>query len=113
MPVECSIFTRDFPATFADPYAGRRAGARRRLHDLPVRLQDSPRPWCSISAVEPLPERFNAATFFVDRHVAEGRAARTAFRFRGRAVSFGELARLVAPPPRAPAGARPGVEQPP
>jgi len=46
--------------------------------------------------VEPLPERFNAATFFVDRHVAEGRAARAAFRFRGRAVSYGELADLVA-----------------
>jgi benzoate-CoA ligase len=46
--------------------------------------------------VEPLPERFNAATFFVDRHVAGGRAGRTVFRFLGRAVSYGELAGLVA-----------------
>jgi len=45
--------------------------------------------------VEPLPENFNAADFFVDRHVAEGRAARTAFRFSGRAITYGELADLV------------------
>jgi benzoate-CoA ligase family protein len=46
--------------------------------------------------VEPLPERFNAATFFVDRHVAEGRAGRSAFRSSGRAVTYGEVADLVA-----------------
>jgi benzoate-CoA ligase family protein len=42
-----------------------------------------------------LPERFNAAAFFVDRHVAEGRGARTAFRFAGRSVTYGELAERV------------------
>ena len=46
--------------------------------------------------MEPLPERFNAASFFVDRHVAEGRAGRTAFRFTGRSITYGELADLVA-----------------
>jgi len=46
--------------------------------------------------VEPLPERFNAASFFIDRHVAEGRAARTAFRFRGRSITYAEIADLVA-----------------
>ncbi|HEY2991207.1 MAG TPA: benzoate-CoA ligase family protein, partial [Methylomirabilota bacterium] len=45
--------------------------------------------------MEPLPEHFNAADFFVDRHVAEGRAARPAFRFDGRAITYGELADLV------------------
>ena len=46
--------------------------------------------------MEPLPERFNAASFFIDRHVAEGRAARTAFRFRGRSITYGDIADLVA-----------------
>jgi len=39
-----------------------------------------------------LPAPLNAATFFVDRHVAEGRGARTAFRFRGRSLTYAELA---------------------
>jgi len=43
-----------------------------------------------------VPERFNAATFFVDRHVTEGRAGRTAFRFAGRSIAYGEVADLVA-----------------
>lgn len=43
-----------------------------------------------------VPERFNAATFFVDRHVSEGRAGRTAFRFAGRGITYGEVAGLVA-----------------
>jgi benzoate-CoA ligase len=42
--------------------------------------------------VPSLPEQFNAATFFVDRHVTEGRGARTAFRFGGRAVTYAEVA---------------------
>ena len=46
--------------------------------------------------MEPLPERFNAANFFVDRHVAEGRAGRPAFRFAGRTMTYGEAADLVA-----------------
>ncbi|HSE03588.1 MAG TPA: AMP-binding protein, partial [Methylomirabilota bacterium] len=43
------------------------------------------------AAIE-VPERFNAATYFLDRHVAEGRSARTAFRFAGRDVTYGEVA---------------------
>src|SRR5438034_9162388 len=35
---------------------------------------------------------FNAATFFVDRHVAESRGGRTAFRFSGGAVSYADVA---------------------
>jgi benzoate-CoA ligase family protein len=46
--------------------------------------------------VESLPETFNAAAFFVDRHVAEGRAGRTAFRAAGQAVTYGEMADRVA-----------------
>ena len=39
-----------------------------------------------------VPERFNAAALFLDRHVADGRAERTAFRFAGRAVTYGHIA---------------------
>ena len=39
-----------------------------------------------------LPERFNAVRFFVERHVAEGRGGRTAFRFAGRSITYAELA---------------------
>jgi benzoate-CoA ligase family protein len=46
--------------------------------------------------VESLPEPFNAATFFVDRHVAEGRGGRTAFRAGGRAVTYAQVADRVA-----------------
>src|SRR3989442_5542829 len=42
-----------------------------------------------------VPERLNAAAFFVDRHVADGRGGRTAFRFAGRSVSYTELAERV------------------
>ena len=42
-----------------------------------------------------LPEHFNAAAFFVDRHVTEGRGGRTAFRFAGRSVTYAELAERV------------------
>ncbi|MGH9464617.1 MAG: benzoate-CoA ligase family protein, partial [Thermoanaerobaculia bacterium] len=38
---------------------------------------------------------FNAAEFFVDRHVREGRGARTAFRSDGAAVTYRELAERV------------------
>src|SRR3989442_334061 len=51
--------------------------------------------YCKIRAVGSVPEHFNAAAFFVDRHVAEGRGARTAFRFAGRAISYGNLAACV------------------
>jgi benzoate-CoA ligase family protein len=60
------------------------------------RFKDSMRAWCSISAVNRLPEHFNAAAFFVDRHGEEGRAGRTAFRFAGRSIAYGEVADLVA-----------------
>ena len=42
-----------------------------------------------------LPERFNAAAFFVDRHLAEGRGGRIAFRFAGHSISYAELAERV------------------
>lgn len=42
-----------------------------------------------------LPERFNAAAFFVDRHVAEGGGGRTAFRVAGRSLGYAELAERV------------------
>src|SRR2546423_14350439 len=55
----------------------------------------APAAYCKIRAVGSVPEHFNAAAFFVDRHVAEGRGARTAFRFAGRAISYGNLAASV------------------
>jgi benzoate-CoA ligase family protein len=39
-----------------------------------------------------VPERFNAAGFFLDRHIAEGRAGRVAFRCAGRAFTYGHIA---------------------
>jgi benzoate-CoA ligase family protein len=45
--------------------------------------------------VQSLPEQFNAATFFVDRHIAEGRGARTAFRFAGRSVTYADVVESV------------------
>jgi benzoate-CoA ligase family protein len=39
-----------------------------------------------------VPERFNAAAFFLDRHLVEGRGARTAFRYGGRSINYAELA---------------------
>jgi benzoate-CoA ligase family protein len=44
-----------------------------------------------MSVIEP-PQQFNAATFFVDRHADEGRAARTALRVPGRSLTYGDLA---------------------
>jgi len=46
--------------------------------------------------VKALSESLNAAAFFVDRHVAEGRGARTAFRVGGRVVTYAEVADRVA-----------------
>jgi 4-hydroxybenzoate-CoA ligase len=40
-------------------------------------------------------DRFNAAEFFVDRHVAEGRSDRRVFRAAGAATTYGELAEAV------------------
>lgn len=39
-----------------------------------------------------VPERFNAAALFLDRHPAEGRGGRTAFRHAGRSVTYQEVA---------------------
>ena len=39
-----------------------------------------------------IPERFNAADFFLDRHAREGRGERTVFRYRGRAITYTEIA---------------------
>ena len=45
-----------------------------------------------MAAAIDVPERFNAAAYFLDRHVAEGRGDRTAFRFAGRAIPYREVA---------------------
>ncbi len=45
-----------------------------------------------MTAAIDVPERFNAATHFLDRHLAEDRGGRTAFRFAGRAVTYAEVA---------------------
>ena len=46
--------------------------------------------------MEPVPETFNAAAFFVDRHVIERRGGRIAFRAGGQTVTYGEIADRVA-----------------
>ena len=38
-----------------------------------------------------IPRACNAATWFVDRHVAEGRAGRLAIRCGGRDITYGEV----------------------
>src|SRR3989442_2765812 len=38
-----------------------------------------------------IPRDFNAACWFVDRHVTEGRANRLAIRYDGRSISYGEV----------------------
>ena len=42
-----------------------------------------------------LPDRFNVAQPFIDRHVAEGRGAKVAVRTASEAVTYGELAERV------------------
>ena len=42
-----------------------------------------------------VPARFNAARFFIDRHVAEGRGSRTAFLHEGGALTYAGLQELV------------------
>ena len=42
-----------------------------------------------------VPDRFNAATFFVDRHVAEGRGGKVAFIHEGGELTYGGLQELV------------------
>ncbi|MBI2205428.1 MAG: benzoate-CoA ligase family protein [Candidatus Rokubacteria bacterium] len=43
-----------------------------------------------------LPHELNAAAFFVDRHVTDGRGARTYFRFRGQPVTYAAISMLAA-----------------
>ncbi len=38
-----------------------------------------------------VPERFNAAAFFLDRHLRDGQGGRVAFRFTGRSVTYEEV----------------------
>ncbi|HEU4440016.1 MAG TPA: benzoate-CoA ligase family protein [Methylomirabilota bacterium] len=45
-----------------------------------------------MTAALEVPERFNAAAHFLDRHIREGRGGRTAFRFAGRDVTYAEIA---------------------
>ena len=45
-----------------------------------------------MTVAQSVPDRFNAAAFFLDRHLAEGRGDRTAFRHRGRHVTYAEVA---------------------
>jgi len=40
-------------------------------------------------------EQYNLASYFVDRHIAEGRGSRTAIVFEGRRYSYAEIAALV------------------
>jgi benzoate-CoA ligase family protein len=42
-----------------------------------------------------LPDVFNAAAEFVDRHVREGRAERIALRYEGRTLTYGQVADMV------------------
>ena len=42
-------------------------------------------------ASESLPQEFNVATWFVDRNVAEGRAARPAFLYEDRVLTYGDV----------------------
>ena len=48
-----------------------------------------------MSTWESLPADFNVATWFVDRNVAEGRGAATAFRCENRALSYGDVLELT------------------
>ncbi len=45
--------------------------------------------------MRPQPAQLNAASLFVDRHLEQGREARTAFRHAGRAVTYAALAERV------------------
>ncbi len=48
-----------------------------------------------MNAFELLPAQFNAATWFVDRNVAEGRGAAPAFRYEGRTLTYADVLELV------------------
>src|SRR5512132_1117424 len=48
-----------------------------------------------MNAWESLPAEFNAATWFVDRHVDEGRATAPAFLYEDRVLSYGDVQELA------------------
>src|SRR5207244_267449 len=48
-----------------------------------------------MNASELLPADFNAATWFVDRNVAEGRGAAPAFHYEGRTLTYADVQELV------------------
>ncbi|HZR44675.1 MAG TPA: benzoate-CoA ligase family protein [Ktedonobacteraceae bacterium] len=45
--------------------------------------------------IPPLPEQFNATTAFLDRHLVEGRGAKTAIYYEGKTFSYQEIAELA------------------
>jgi benzoate-CoA ligase len=48
-----------------------------------------------MNASELLPPQFNVTTYFVDRHVTEGRAGAPAFHHEGRVLTYGDVADLA------------------
>src|SRR5438552_13556822 len=48
-----------------------------------------------MNASELLPAQFNAATWFVDRNVTEGRGAVPAFSYEGNTLSYADVLELV------------------
>ena len=46
-------------------------------------------------AIPEIPPQFNAARFFVDRHVEEGRGSRVAFHYEDRSLTYAGLQELV------------------
>src|ERR1700757_2744379 len=42
-----------------------------------------------------LPEQFNAATTFLDRHIAEGRGSKIAVYYEGRSYTYAQIAELA------------------
>jgi benzoate-CoA ligase family protein len=48
-----------------------------------------------MNAAERLPAQFNVATYFVDRHLDEGRAAAPAFLYEDRTLTYGDVAGLT------------------
>src|SRR5213078_3412305 len=70
-----------------------RPGARgRRGAAAAVARQDRALARCAaLAGAMDIPRAFNAATWFVDRHVAEGRASRLAVRYGGRDITYGDV----------------------
>ena len=63
-------------------------GGARLLRDAACEYhRKEPRPMPAVQ----VPERFNAAAFFLDRHLHEGRGSRTTFRYAGRRVTYQDV----------------------